>query len=419
MVIALPVNLHLTINTTRLRHELDELAEIGKTREQGVSRLALSNEDLEARIWLSNKIEDAGLALRDDDVANLSGILYSHQPHAKTLLIGSHLDTVPNDGRFNGAVGVLAGLECLRRIREAQLELPFHLEVINFTDNEGTWQAFFGSMGLTGALRETFLRDWRQDRTAFRAALSHVGIQLNDAVRARRDPSTVAGYLELHIEQGDLLYRQQQDIGIVTGVVGRTTFHITFTGEAAHAATTPRHKRRDALLAASHYIVRLHELTQQYPEGIFNCGNVQVKPGAFNVIPAQALLNVECRHPNETTLLEIEHQLQTLAHEIAQQQQLQVECQRGLHRPAATMSEGLLQVIEQVCAAQPCQYQRMVSLAGHDAQIMSSFTPSAMIFIPSVEGISHNPREFTDWRHVELGANVLLQTILRLAFGSH
>jgi hydantoinase/carbamoylase family amidase len=206
------------------------------------------------------------------------------------------------------------------------------------------------------------------------------------------------------------------DIGVVTGVVGRTTYHVTFYGESSHAATTTRENRRDALHASARYIVQLHELIDEYPEGIVNCGDVRVKPGAFNVIPSEAVLRVECRHPDETTLHEMEQRLIQLAEDIAAQHQLRVECREVLHRPAVTMAEPLLQIIDEVCDEAACKHQRMVSLAGHDAQILSPFTPAAMIFIPSVEGYSHNPREFTEWHHIELGANILLQTVLKLAY---
>lgn len=410
-----PTTMTLKINAERLRRDLDELAQIGETIEGGVSRLALSNEDLEARAWFASRIEEAGLVVRDDEVGNLSGVLYSETPDARTLLLGSHLDSVPNGGRYDGAVGVLAGLECLRCIKEAGLALPVHLEVIDFTDQEGNWQSFFGSMGLTGTLREIQVNEMRQDNAAFRAALFRAGIHPNEVYNARRDPNTLAGYLELHIEQGDILWSAGEDIGIVTSIVGRTTSRITFYGESTHAATTRRKKRRDALHAAAQFITRMYELVDEYPEGIFNCGDVRVRPGAFNVIPSEAALRVECRHPDEKTLAQIEARLTALAEDCARHHNLRVIVSVVLHRPAAAMAEPLLQTIEQVCQEAHCRYRRMVSVAGHDAQVMGAFTPSALIFIPSRDGIAHTPREFSEWQHIENGTNILLQTILRLA----
>lgn len=403
------------INSARLKNDFEELGQIGETSEGGVSRLALSNEDLEARTWFAGRIEDAGLLFRDDEVGNLSGILRCENPNAKTLLMGSHLDTVPNGGKYNGTVGVLAGLECLRTIKELGVSLPFHLEVINFTDDEGCWQSFFGSMGLTGTLDESHINDVRQDNGGFRAALFRAGIYPHRFRLARRDPETIAGYLELHVEQSDRLYRSNTDIGVVTGIVGRTTCNFTFYGEATHAATTRRERRRDALHGAAVFITRMYALVEEFPNGIFNCGNVVVKPGAFNVIPAQASLRVECRHQDETILKTMEQRMVQLAKTCAEEFNLTLETEVVLHRPVARMNEAFIRMIEQLCDTMQYSHQRMVSLAGHDAQILSPFTPTAMIFIPSADGISQTPAEYTEWEYIEKGATLLLNTLLHLA----
>jgi hydantoinase/carbamoylase family amidase len=413
-MMAIPTQLR--INAERLRVDLDELALIGQTDEGGVTRLAFSQDDVRARNWFANRIEDAGLFVHDDEVGNISGILVSDNPHAKTLLVGSHLDTVPNGGIYDGSLGVLAGLECLRCIKESGLSLPVHLEVISFSDQEGSWQSFFGSMGLAGLLRDLRPNDYRQSVNALRAALDTVGIRDSEIQMARRDPASLLAYLELHIEQGDRLDEAGLDLGLVTGVVGRTMLHITFRGESTHAATTRRERRRDALHGAADYITRAYDLlAEEFPEGIFNCGDVDVKPGQFNVIPSKAVLRVECRHPDEVTLERMEERLCQLAYECAEEHMLNATCETILHRPAVDMTQSILRTMETVCQEQGYSYQRMISLAGHDAQILSLITPTAMLFVPTVDGLSHTPHEFTHWQHIEAGANVLLQTILRLA----
>jgi len=413
-MMAIPTQLR--INAERLKTDLDDLALIGQTDEGGVTRLAFSQDDVRARNWFANRIEDAGLLVRDDEVGNVSGILPSAHPHAKTLLIGSHLDTVPNGGRYDGSLGVLAGLECLRCVREAGLALPVHLETINYSDQEGTWQSFFGSMGFAGLLRDLRPNDYNQPVTAMRAALDTVGIRDSEIHLARRDPSTLLAYLELHIEQGDRLDVAGRELGLVTGVVGRTMLQVTFRGESTHAATTRRERRRDALHGAAHYITRAYDvIADEYPEGIFNCGDVDVKPGQFNVIPSKAVLRVECRHPDERTLARMEERLCHLAYESAEEHQLKATCETILHRPAVDMTDSIIRTMEQICQEQGHTYQRIVSLAGHDAQVLSLITPTAMIFVPTVDGLSHTPHEFTHWNHIEAGANVLLQTVLHLA----
>jgi N-carbamoyl-L-amino-acid hydrolase len=409
----------LRINSERLRTDFDELAEIGATVAGGISRLALSNEDLEARTWLANRIEESGLAVRDDDAGNLSGVLFCPKRSAKTLIMGSHLDSVPNGGKYDGAVGVLAALECLRAIQEADIKLPMHLEAMNFTDEEGAWQGLFGSMGLTGMLTPAHINDANEDHGAFRAALFRAGIRPGDVHRARRVPATVAGYLELHIEQGYRLERANVEIGVVTAIVGRTTYYVTFFGEAAHAGTTALADRRDALLGASQFIMQAHRvMPEQFAEGGFNCGNAEVRPGAFNIVPEEVRLTIEIRHASVEVLAEMESALIKLAQECANPHHLMVNFKRKVHRAPAQTDAHVMEAIEHACEVVGASHTRLVSYAGHDAQMMSGFTPTGMIFIPSVGGISHNPREFSRWEDVERGANVLLHTALTLVLGS-
>lgn len=406
---------NLTINAARLKQDFDELAQIGATVGGGVSRLALSNEDLAARAWFANRIEEAGLLVRDDEVGNLSGVLPADDPHALTLLIGSHLDTVPNGGLYDGSIGVLAGLEILRCLREAKLDLPVHLEVIDFTDEEGNWQAFFGSMGLTGTLQAAHMDDTEQDNAAFRAALFRAGIRPSEVYKARRDPASLLAYLELHVEQGDKLDKAGCRLGIVTDIVGRSTYDVTFYGQAAHAGTTDMEQRRDALQGTATFITQAHALVRvHYPAGVVNCGHVRVRPGSFSVIPSEASLRLECRHPDERQLAEMEARLLALAQGCAHEYDLTVSVHRNIHRSAAHMDPNLSAFIEDIARAQQSEPLRLVSYAGHDAQMMASFTPTGLIFIPSVGGLSHNPREFTRWDDVVLGSNILLQTALGL-----
>lgn len=407
--------INLRVNSDRLRADFDALSEIGATVGGGVSRLALSNEDLEARSWFADRIEEAGLHVKDDEVGNLSGLLYADDPYTKTLMIGSHLDTVPNGGRYDGAIGVLAALECLRRINEAGIKPRYHLEAIDFTDEEGTWKSLFGSSGIIGKITEDDISDALHDNMAFRAALYRAGIMLPELRQAKRNPASILGFLELHIEQGKTLHEQQFDIGIVERIVGRATYNVAFHGEAAHAGTTTADERRDALQGAAAFIIAAHKrLTEDFAGGVVNCGHVSVRPESFNVVPAEASLLVEFRHPDTATLSDMEARMIELAQECAETYRLRVLTERVLHRAAERMSGYLTRQIESACQAEGLRCMSIASYSGHNAQIMNQMAPAGMIFLPSVDGISHNPREFTEWRHVEIGANVLLRTILQL-----
>ncbi len=407
---------HLRVDADRLKSDFDELAQIGATPEGGVTRLALSPEDLRARAWYAERIEAAGLLVKDDDAGNLSAVLPSADLNAQTLLIGSHLDSVPNGGRFDGSVGVLSALECLRLLRERDVRLPVTLEAISFTDDEGCWRSLFGSRALAGMLSEDDIFDLQGDNAPFRAALSRAGIDPRAVYRAERAHNRLAGYVELHIEQGERLERTGVNIGVVTDIVGRTTYEIVFFGQAGHSGTTDMYHRRDALRGAAQFIVRAHEQVRaRYGDGVFNCGDIEVKPGKFNVIPSEARLIVECRHAREKLMAEMEMLIVQIARESAASNGLTVESKPVAHMPVAPMSSQVIRAVEQACSLLGLSTMPLISYSGHDAQIISRIAPSAMIFIPSVRGISHRPEEYTHWSDVVNGANVLLQTVLKLA----
>jgi N-carbamoyl-L-amino-acid hydrolase len=406
----------IRINADRLREDFAELCEIGATIHGGVSRLALSNEDLQARAWLDRRFQHSGIEVRDDDAGNLSGILRSENPDARTLILGSHLDTVPDGGCYDGSVGVLAALEVLRTIRDAGITLPVHLEAIDFTDEEGCWHPNLGSGALTGTLTENYNSDRDRDYGPFRAALYRAGIPPNNIHKARRDPATLAGYLELHIEQSQRLFEAGCDIGVITNIAGRSSYQMEFRGEACHSGTTAMENRQDALLGASTYIVEAHRLIREcFPGGMFNCENLAVSPGTFNMIPDRANVVWDCRHIDKEQMEIMEGRLLELAKEQATVHSLDVWVKRLVRTSVATMAGRAVLEIERVCERLGVSSMRMASYAGHDAQIMSTFTPSGMIFIPSVGGISHTSREFTEWRHVIQGANVLLHSALGIA----
>ena len=406
----------LKINGERLQTDFEEISQIGLTENRGISRPALSREDLEARAWFADQIEAAGLLIYDDDAGNLSGVLRARRARARTLIVGSHLDTVPNAGRFDGTLGVLAGLECLRTIKEAGLELPLHLEVMDFTDDEGAWMPMFGSMTLTGRLPSGILNPADPEKSAFRAALRRAGINPDEVRRAVRDPETIAAYIELHVEQGVRLERAGKNIGIVTGIVGRVAYQYTFHGQAGHSGTASMVERRDALQGAAKYIIRAHGLVRErFPDGAFNCGQVQVLPGSLSIIPSECSITVEFRHPDENLLDDMERALCDLAEACAAEHNLTLSARLQNRIPAVMMDLRVIEQIERACNLVGVSYQRLASYASHNAQVMSSFVPSGLIFIPSVNGTSHHPAELSRWEDVVNGTNVLLNTILNLA----
>lgn len=408
----------LTINSTRLLTDLAALAEIGRTEDGGVSRLALSPADVAGRHWFQEHVIAAGLEFRADGAGNLSAVLPARDPDAPTLLVGSHLDTVLNGGRFDGALGVLAALEVLRTIKEAGLELPVRLEAISFTDEEGAVVGLLGSQAVAGQLTRAHLANPRGGAAALRDGLARLNLTADTILAARRDPTSLAGFVEIHIEQGTRLEEANLDIGVVTGIVGIRSAWLHFRGQAAHAGTRPMRNRADALWGASEFIQRAKTIViDQFSPGVMNCGQIDLAPGAFNIVPAEVTLALEFRHGTEAQLNEMAAVLYRLAETVAQANQLTLSITETGGCVAAPSTETVVQAIETAADKLGLSHTRLMSFAGHDTQSMAAITPSAMIFVPSVNGISHAPEEFTTDRDVINGANVLLQTVLALAQG--
>ncbi len=406
----------LTINSQRLLDNLTALAAIGATPEGGVNRPALSAPDVEARAWFRAQIEAAGLHDKEDGAGNLSALLPCDTPDAQTVLFGSHLDSVPHGGRFDGALGSLAALEVLRTVKEAGLHLPVHLEAVAFTDEEGAHISLMGSRAIAGDLSAEELAHPHSSAAAFDAGLLRAGLTREGILSARRDPASLAGYVELHIEQGTRLEEASTDIGVVTAIVGIRSWWLRFNGQAAHAGTMPLPKRQDALWGAADFILQAKELVmKQFAPGTVNCGMIEAAPGAFNIVPGEVRLSLEFRHGDLATLDAMQAALLPLAESVAHKYGLSVEIQPASHTAPALMDEAVVQAIKGAADALGLSHTRLLSFAGHDAQAVRLIAPGAMLFVPSVAGISHNPHEFTRNKDVVNGANVLLHAVLALA----
>ncbi|MBZ0278228.1 MAG: Zn-dependent hydrolase [Anaerolineae bacterium] len=406
----------LTINATRLLNDLDSLAQVGSTGDGGVSRPALSALDVAGREWFRQRTAADGLTCREDGAGNLSVVLASPDPAAKTLLIGSHLDSVVNGGRFDGALGVLSALEVLRTIRDSGIKLPFHLEVISFTDEEGSLKGLLGSSALAGTVTQEELEHPRGGRDALLAGMARIGISDATILAAKRDPAGMAGYLEVHIEQGTRLEESGLAIGVVTAIVGIRSFWLRFTGAAAHAGTMPMDKRQDALWGAAAFIQQARTLImEKYLPGVVNCGQISLQPGAFNIVPGRVDLALEFRHGEIPLMDAMQTDLLAAAQSCAQDFGLSLEVIPLDDKPPAPMDEGFMTAIERGADTLGLAHTRLMSFAGHDGQSTAQIMPSAMFFVPSVAGISHNPAEYTTPEDCVNGANVLLHAVLGLA----
>jgi N-carbamoyl-L-amino-acid hydrolase len=393
-----------------MHEDFEALAAIGATSEGGVSRPSLGKAHLAARAWFLERAEAYRLETRIDAAGNHSAVLPAEGP---TLLLGSHLDSVENGGRYDGALGVVAALHVLLALRETRL--PLTLEAIDFTDEEGTLVGLMGSEALTGSLRAEALLAPRGGRAALLEGLERAGLHEEGLADARRDPATLAGYLELHIEQGPRLERAGAHIGIVTAIVGSVSLVLDFRGLSGHAGTTPMDARRDAGLAAAAFAVAANALVvRDFPGCVTTVSDMRFESGGFNVVPGAARVSLEFRSTDPAELDALEAAVQREARAAAERHALGVEgVVVGRWKPA-TLDPGVREAIASAAAGLDLTAIEFPSGAGHDAQALAAVTPSGMIFVPSTGGISHQPREHTPWEDCVNGANTLLQAAIEL-----
>jgi hydantoinase/carbamoylase family amidase len=402
------------IDGGRLWADLMALGEIGFAEGRGVTRTALSEADLAGRAWLVKKFEEAGLTVRSDAAHNVIGRLASGKPGGPLAAMGSHLDTVPQGGRFDGMLGVLGALECVRTIREQGIALPWELEVISFTDEEGAHgSGTVGSRAMLGQLKEGELtRSVGAGRPPFAEDLARVGKDPARIDEARRDPREFACYLELHIEQGRRLESEGVQIGAVTAIVGISRYLVTVDGEAAHAGATPMPLRDDALVKAAPLFTLLPEWVRgRHPEMVGTIGQVELFPGSPNVVPGRCRFVVEVRSQQRADML---HLRDLLAGYAAGRAGWRVET--ITEKDGSPCTPEVIQAVAAAAGREGLSCIRMPSGAGHDAQSFAAAgVPTGMIFTPCRRGMSHSPEEWMEPAQAAQGCQVLLGTLLARA----
>ena len=401
------------INRQRFKKLFDGQAVIGKTTQGGLNRPAFSHNHILVRRWLTDIAEESNLECKTDQAGNHFFTLPSLSPDAMTILIGSHMDSVTNGGRFDGALGVIAGLEVLLTIRDQKIDLPYNLTVVDFSDEEGNWLGLLGSRAFTGLLTEEEVRTPRGGYENLTKALAEIELAPENLLEAKADLSKVAAYFELHIEQGKRLEKAGLEIGVVDNIVGVCSYMLQFTGRADHAGTIGMDERLDAGRGAARFILEAKDLVvDKFKPGVVNVGQIEFKPGSFNIVPSEAVFALEFRATEQQQFDDIETALLALAERIAKEEGLGFEAElRGKHAPAP-MANEIIEVFETSANQLGQGSMRLASFAGHDAQSLAKFVPSGMIFVPSIGGASHSPREFTDWQDCVNGANALLHGVL-------
>ena len=414
----------LRVNADRMLTAFNELASIGATGDGGVNRPTFSEAHLAARKWFRDEVQKSGLEFRTDGAGNHSAVLAlsgasqarENEAQVKTLLLGSHLDSVPNGGRFDGALGVMAALEVLKTVKENGIRRNVNLEAIDFTDEEGTLVGLLGSAALAGHLRAESLQAPRGGRENLVEGMQRAGLSDESMLSAASPKESLAGYLELHIEPGKRLERAGINIGIVSAIVGIWSYRLSFIGRADHAGTTTMDDRLDSSLGASAFTLAARELVMKdFPNCVVNIGKMKFAPGAFNIVPARVDVSLEFRSPDENEFQRLNSVLVERAKAEAKRFGLELQIEDlGKHSPSIMNSE-VQRAYAEACDDLGLTHIPLTSGAGHDGQSLVDLCPVGMIFAPSVDGASHSPREFTKWEDCVNGANVLLHTALRLA----
>jgi N-carbamoyl-L-amino-acid hydrolase len=399
----------------RIKRDIETLSTFVDKSKPGWTRRPFTVWYEQGRRWLQEQMESCGMKVRFDAASNLIGRIEGSDPALAPILIGSHTDTVTGGGRFDGIIGVLAGLEVVRRLRETGTVLRHPLEVVDFTAEEPSEFGIstIGSRGMVNNLSPDMLARTDANGLMLRDAITQAGGQPDRIAETARQPGDVALYLELHIEQGPVLEQTEHQLGVVTGIVGIHRDRVRVEGKTNHAGTTPMHMRSDALTGAAEMMLALEAICREaYPEAVVGTvGKCQVEPNAANVIPGAVSFEMEVRSLSGDLLEGIRARFREQAVRIAQERGLAVQFDSLSKSEAIYVPEEVQAVIEAACRATG-KTMRLPSGAGHDGNQIARIAPIGMIFVPSRDGRSHCPEEWTDYAVVELGVQALMRSVL-------
>ena len=408
----------LSVDIERIKSDILELAKIGyHEQDRGIYRMAFTEEDMEGKRWLLHRIEETGLVAASDGAANISGILEGESDSPR-IFVGSHIDTVPCAGMFDGTLGVVVGLECLRALRAANADLQRTIELIAFSDEEGRFGGTFGSEAFTGLLNLEKVRSAADlNGIPLQDAMQEHGLDPMKSLEARRVPEEIDSYLELHIEQGPILDENHQQVGIVESITGLQSWSLRFDGVTNHAGTTPMDYRKDAFMGLADFAHEVPRILEENggENSRATIGNAEILPGAPNSVPGAVEFSLDFRDPSPEVLEELSNAFQKALSAISRRRSLKFEFHvQGEIRPVAS-DERLTGILTDEADRLGLRYRTMLSGAAHDAQLVGRIAPMAMIFVPSRGGLSHSPEEWTPWEDIEAGANLMLAALYKLA----
>ena len=408
------------IDAKRFERNFKAISEFGALKGGGLTRLAFSKEDLEARKFLINLIEKNGFKLKIDNVGNIFAIYDDGcEVGAKPVCVGSHIDSVPNGGFYDGTLGVMAGLEALSSIKEAGIKLKRPLWLINFSCEESSRfkTATIGSKIISGKLSQQRLHELKdEDGISLFEAMSAAGFKPQNLDEAILKENSLHAYLELHIEQGPVLERSAISVGVVSGIAAPIRFEITIQGKADHSGATPMDMRSDALLAASHIIIAANKFAKNKKTAVATVGYVHAKPGVLNVVPGEARLGVDLRDIDKASLDELNLELRNFVGELSRELKFSYEIRELSSDEPVKLSEHTINLLEDEAKKLGIKTLILPSGAGHDAMNLTKLASSVgMLFIPCVDGISHNVKEAINFKDAVAATKILTNALIRLS----
>jgi N-carbamoyl-L-amino-acid hydrolase len=402
-------------NTVRLLENIQMLGEIGKTDQGGCRRIALTSEDALGRAWIVAKMHVLGMEVRVDQIGNIFGIRHGTKDIAP-VMTGSHIDTVGNGGKYDGCYGVIAGLELVETLNDAGVQTPRPIVVSVFTNEEGVrfTPDMMGSLVYVGGYA---LQEALDSIGTDGARLGDVLKDLGYAGEMTCGEIVPHAFIELHIEQGPVLEAEKITIGVVEDLQGISWTAVQILGQANHAGTTPMRMRHDAAYVAGQIVTFVRNLAiSMGGSQVCTVGSIKLKPNLVNVVPGLAEITVDLRNTNDILLRQSEERIQEFLEKVAKEEGVKITTQSLVRFGPVKFNSGLVETIESVATSLGYSNKKMTSGAGHDAQMMARICPTAMIFVPSEKGISHNPAEYTNESDINAGARVFFQTMMRLAY---
>ena len=404
------------VSSARMAERIEGLSRFGANPEGGVSRVAFSDADVAGREYIMELMREAGLEVRIDTAGNLIGRRDGTEDRP-AIMFGSHIDSVPGGGNYDGDVGVIAAIEVAQVLEENGIVTRHPIEVVSFTDEEG---GLVGSVAMTTGLSERELDDVSHSGLTIREGIRKVGGDPERLGEAKREPGELAAFIELHIEQGAILDESGTDIGVVEGIVGIRWWDVIVEGFANHAGTTPMDRRRDALVSASELVLEINRIAGSMPgRQVATVGRIRAEPGAPNVIPGRVVMSLEIRDLSSDKMDRVFEAVEASAARIAEARKTPITFEpTGVASTPAPTDERMRRIIAAAAEGLGLSHRLMPSGAGHDAQDMTHIAPTGMIFVPSRDGISHSPKEYTSPEDMANGAKTLLQTVLAIDRGA-